>query len=358
MAAPTTVERSTPSVTPHDDRSSRRLMARAVRAVERWETPDQWRLWASDCPGSDDGRHRMTVVGYLRGHDYRGLECDRPLRVECRCCAAVSSIRCANHRESRCRSCAATYRRRLVRLAADGMDRRSSVGHQGMLTLTAPGDGPHRRLFWGHTWHPGMTRPDCDCHEHLSDGLGLWNASASGRWNHLRTLLAREYPGLVFLRAVEVQDGKRKAGAGRGALHLHVIVWTPQPLDLAVVAGLALRAGFGCGTQWAPAEPGSRRAAYYVAKYVTKACDSRAEVPWTTLDPTTGELVDHPGGRYRTWSSSRAWGLTMAEIRQAIATAARRDAARARGEDPDDDRDAAQLLADLLGAQLVPPDPG
>jgi hypothetical protein len=148
-------------------------------------------------------------------------------------------------------------------------------------------------------------------------------------------------PGLEYLRAVEVQD--------RGALHDHALIWSPVPLLLADVRRIAIAAGFGHSVDLAPIEPGSRRAAYYVGKYVTKACDSRADVPWTAdvVDVATGEITSEDvDGRYRTWSSSRGWGLTMAQVRESCRLAARAAAAR---------RDAESLDgAEIAAAPLLP----
>lgn len=128
-------------------------------------------------------------------------------------------------------------------------------------------------------------------------------------------------PSLEYFRGVEVQV--------RGALHDHAMVWSPVPLGKTKLRGLAMRAGFGHSLDLAPAPPGSKRAAYYVSKYVTKATDVRDSVPWlpdgfvpvidqvegvVLLNPDTGEV--RPGqARYRTWSMSRQWGLTMAAVR-------------------------------------------
>lgn len=273
----------------------------------------------------------MRVAGYLHGrsrsrvdHDsgvrrLSGLPCDNPLAALCEDCDHTEVWTCQGHRESRCKPCSQRYKRRVRRVAESGLDRRSGKGFMGLLTLTAPGDPGHRQ--WSLKG-PRGDRPVCSCgSEHLDE----WNASHSRRWNHFRTLLAREYPGLKFIRGVEVQDGRR-GGRGRGALHDHAIIWTPDDVDLAVIQALALRAGFGCVIHYAPCEPGSRRAAYYIAKYVTKACDSRDLVPWLKVDPSTGEILSDRA-TYRTWSMSRDWGLTMREVRQLVADQAARTAA-------------------------------
>jgi hypothetical protein len=153
-------------------------------------------------------------------------------------------------------------------------------------------------------------------------GLGTWNASAGKRWNRLRTDLARLYPGIVFLRAVEVQE--------RGAIHLHVIVWTPIPLVLNEVQTLARVAGFGCVIDFKPARAGDTRQAAYVSKYVTKATDQRGEVPWDVVDLETGEVTAVDEAKFRTWSCSRDWGLTMKALEAGIREAAQRRAAMVR----------------------------
>ena len=149
--------------------------------------------------------------------------------------------------------------------------------------------------------------------------MGLWNASAGRRWNVLRGALARLYPGAEFFRAVEPQE--------RGALHLHVIWWSPVPLVLRDVQGLAIGAGFGCVIDYEQAAAGDTRQAGYVSKYVTKATDQRGEVPWDVVDHETGEVEAVKDARYRVWSCSRGWGMTMKIIEAGIREAAQARAA-------------------------------
>ena len=140
--------------------------------------------------------------------------------------------------------------------------------------------------------------------------LAEWNASHSRRWNHLRTSLRRDVPGIEYLRGVEVQT--------RGALHDHALLWSPVPMTTRQVRARAMAAGFGHSVDLAPIDPGSKQCAYYVSKYVTKAADSRDEVPWAgdVVDRLTGEITrEQVRASYRTWSSSREWGLTMAQVR-------------------------------------------
>lgn len=194
-----------------------------------------------------------------------------------------------------------------------------------LLTLTAPGDSQHK--------YAGG-RLTCRCTAAGGVNLGEWNASHSRRWNHFRTRMKAEYAGLQFFRGVEVQ--------GRGALHDHAMVWSPVPLDKKWLREVAMDAGFGHSVDLALCEPGSKKASYYVSKYVTKATDARESVPWAQdyVDRATGEVFRADGpGRYRTWSMSREWGSTMAQVRaQAAAYAAVKRA----------DREAVQLESALV----------
>lgn len=274
-------------------------------------------LWSSTCLGSGSGLHRLLVVGYLHGPRPDGLDCDKPLSVVCgNGCGLRGVQRCKNHRESRCHACSTHYRLRMRRVVSEGMLSRSWSGHQGMLTLTAP--SPDEHPGWVVNWDGRSPRPVCNCSSRMVGGLGSWNASSGKRWNRLRGELKRLYPGLIFLRVVEVQK--------RGAIHLHVITWTPAPLVLSEVQRLALVAGFGCVIDFKPAAPGDLRQAAYVSKYVTKATDQRGEVPWDVLDLETGEVVAVAEAKFRTWSCSADWGMTMKAVEAGIRDSARRRA--------------------------------
>jgi hypothetical protein len=246
-------------------------------------------------------------MGYLRGPSRLGLDCESPLRVVCRACDYRTEFQCQGHRESRCRPCASRYRRRVRAVAHSGMSR--GHGYVYLLTLTAPGEDEHRyaggRLL-------------CRCTPAGGVDLSEWNASHSRRWNHFRTRVKAEYVGLQFFRGVEVQT--------RGALHDHAMVWSPVPLDRRWLREVAMDAGFGHSLDLAVCEPGSKKAAYYVSKYVTKATDARDSVPWAAdvFDLVTGEVTrESVAGRYRTWSMSREWGSTMAQVRAAAGAYAR-----------------------------------
>jgi hypothetical protein len=56
------------------------------------------------------------------------------------------------------------------------------------------------------------------------------------------------------------------------------------------------------------------RLSNYVAKYVSKAVDARHETPWT---PDPDKPTSSCRATFRTWSASRGYGTTMAELRRA-----------------------------------------
>ncbi len=284
----------------------------------------------------------MRVVGYLRGPAPAGVECQKPLRWMCDYCRATTVRACRGGRESVCRPCAARYRRRVRAVAHSGMvaPGRQGVGFFYLLTVTAPGDSLHRL----------PNGEECPCTPPGGVDLAEWNASHSRRWNHLRTSLRRDHPGLQFMRGVEVQ--------GRGALHDHAMVWSPTPLKLPAVRARAIAAGFGHSVDLAPCVPGSRKAAYYVSKYVTKATDSRESVPWAAdvVDVTTGEVTRKSvPGRYRTWSMSRDWGIRMADVVAEARAYAQSMAERDRAVQLDA---ALVVIGDLLAGATVLDDPG
>lgn len=261
-----------------------------------------------------------------------GLDCDTPMRWQCHCCRATTARACRAYRESVCRPCAGRYRRAVRAVAHSGMvAQRSSRGFLYLLTLTAPGERAHSL--------PGGQM--CRCTPVGGVHLADWNASHSQRWNQLRTNLRRDHEGLEFMRGVEVQT--------RGALHDHAMIWSPTALVLSEVRGRAMDAGFGHSVDLASCEPGSRKAAYYVAKYVTKACDARGRVPWSAdvVDLATGiaSRMTVPG-RYRTWSCSRGWGLRMADVRATALAYARGKALERRDAQ---DAEALAVLGTVLG---------
>jgi hypothetical protein len=298
----------------------------------------------SGCPA---GRHHLRVEGYLLGPRPLWLDCDRPLRVLCSECPYETRWACSGHRESRCKPCSARYRRRVGSVAISGT--RRNAGWHYLVTLTAPGRERHR-----------MPSGDwCSCTPEGGVHLARWNATHSRRWNHFRTRLRRDHPGLEFFRGVEVQH--------RGALHDHAMVWSPTPLRKRDIKALALAAGFGHSVDLAPITS-AQQVGYYVSKYVTKATDSRDEVPWVPdghelvedehgqvldVDSATGE-VKPARAAYRTWSMSRQWGLTMRAVR---AEAAEYAAALRAREDMDGMSELIRAFGDGWGFDDTPPSP-
>ena len=315
----------------------------------------------SSTAASRDLREQTRVVGYatpaqvaLYGSD--DLDCDRPL-------LAVTTVygarpdpldfprvwRCSNHRESKCRPCARRYRRRVQDTAQDGMH--APDGRFYLLTLTAPGMAQHCKRK-GCSRAPHCPHEMCPCTPPDGVDLPRWNPTCGARWNVLLKLIERHY-GVrpTYFRGVEIQDGKRREdNVGRGALHLHVLVRIDVVLTTAVLRRLAISAGFGHALVLDELAPGSKRAAVYVSKYVSKACDVRDEVPWLveTLDPETGKTHSKTDATYRTWSKSRAWGKAMHELR----TIARRKWETTRENPPAGSAGSQQPL----GREDPPPD--
>lgn len=276
--------------------------------------PDGYDSSPLTLPPCPEGQHRMRPLGYVRDGRRPGLDCDSPLRAVCMSCGHSEAWRCNSHRASRCVPCSWRYRRLVSRVAQENP---TGLPHLYLLTITAPGTRSTHKRWHRNEWSGQPLHADCSCS--LDEGLADWNASAGKRWNVLRGNLRRLVPDLEFFRAVEPQK--------RGALHLHVIVASPVALDPLAVQRLALAAGFGCVMDLAVIEAGSRRHAYYVAKYVTKAADSRADVPWAAdvVNLETGEIDHLPTmPTYRTWSSSHGWGLTMRALKEGIAADRRR----------------------------------
>ncbi len=229
-------------------------------------------------------------------------------------------------------------------------------GYWYMATFTPPGDPEHSMFIPGKRGKHGP----CNCGKH---GLskGQWNAQESACWNRLRTALSRQAAGgLAYVSSVEVQEGAHRAdGIGRDMLHRHALIWSPAPLSVTEVHGLALSAGYGCSIQWQRPYSGNS-AAHYVAKYITKSAGQRGTVPWevTHVNEHTGEITAR-GKRatYRTWSRSQKWGVSIQELRDHMAAQARN---RARYLDELaqllDQPDASAVAGPALDAS-VPTDP-
>jgi hypothetical protein len=149
-----------------------------------------------------------------------------------------------------------------------------------------------------------------------------WNATLGARWNRFMQAVrrgeasakvrgVRQPQDVEYFRVYEVQK--------RGALHVHCPMVGRETetvvLSLRKLRALAIAHGFGHSLKWDPMTGGKHEAMKlggYVSKYVTKACDERAQVPWRAPG-------DNPnrGSRWRTWVSSRQWRCRMADVRGA-----------------------------------------
>lgn len=254
-------------------------------------------------------------MGYVRVGTVPRVDCERPLRVVCRnpACDYSGQWPCGVSSEAKCAPCSRRVARQYARVIETGLS--DAPGHAYFLTLTAPGEGPHRRWVQGKQ---RGSRTECACWDNGLT-LGVWNRSESACWNRLRTALVRDAGPLAYAGAVEVQK--------RGALHRHVVVVSPVALFPDQVQALALAAGYGCvlDLQEIGSAAGMGR---YLSKYVTKGGD-RERVPWedVRVNLHTGEVVVSTVPTYRLRSQSLSWGVTMRDVR---AIAAAQAQARAR----------------------------
>jgi hypothetical protein len=276
---------------------------------------------ASPAPSRSEGcecsTRDMRVVGYLRESRAPGLACVQPLRAVCRSCDGVEPWACNCSSARKCPPCAEKKRRQLERIVDHGIVDRVGKGYTYLLTLTAPGDSPHRR--WVQGSQRGQ-RPECSCWD-TGVSMGAWNARESSCWNRLRLSLDRVTDGsLTYIGAVEPQK--------RGALHRHVVINVDRRLLPVEVQALALAAGYGCVLDLAEAKS-ARSVARYISKYVTKSASDRPDVPWEreNVDHDTGELTTATEPTYRSWSAARSWGFTIKGLRDIARVQA---AARAR----------------------------
>lgn len=275
------------------------------------------------CPERD-----MRFVGYVSSATQRRVACDRPVRFVCECCGHSEQWTCNCSDARKCLQCSDRNRRRFMRVIEQGLS--SGSGYAYFLTVTAPGEAPHRQWVQGKVRH----RPECSCWDHGMT-LGAWNAQEAACWNRLRTSLARLVDGFAYAGAVEKQE--------RGALHRHVVIRTDEPLLPGQVQALAMAAGYGCVFDL-DACHSDRDLARYVTKklasYVTKSGD-RHEVPWERVgcnhwecreraDRDSGEIPPCEIATYRLRSQSQSWGVSMKDLRAAASLQARARAAALR----------------------------
>jgi hypothetical protein len=218
------------------------------------------------------------------------------------------TIRCRATSHDRCRPCAKSYRTKVFWVADSG--RTMYPGDTIlMVTLTAPSEkGQHCRRHANCDGRRGEDCSVCECTPEGGVHLGEWNAGCSAQWNRFVEALRR-------LTGVKLQYFRAAEAQCRGALHFHVLFRLPKSrgirISVAEIRRLAMHFGFGHSVDLSVVN--DKRASSYVAKYVSKSCADRAEMPW--VNRRTGEVTSG-NGRYRCWTSSRRWGWTMALVRQ------------------------------------------
>lgn len=247
------------------------------------------------------GRSALRRRG-LRVEDLENPGCELPVLMLCKQCEGARLGSCRTSKSSQCLPCAGRHKRRLSVLVESGISRRLGTGFTYLLTLTAPGSSRHYR--------GGRV---CPCTPVGGVDLGEWNAASGMYWNRLRTWIKDTYgPEVQYFRGVEIQ--------ARGAIHFHIPLWSPVPLDHFEVQAAAIRAGFGHEVDLERVDASSKRVARYVAKYVTKTADVRDSVPWAAdvVDLDTGEISRGlVPAKYRGYSKSSRWGVTMREVKAA-----------------------------------------
>lgn len=306
------------------------------------------------------GANRRTGASGLMGPDHQctleywgsisrpsqELGCARPTVLHCIICDGLRSVRCRATRDDRCAGCAERHRWDIARTMRSGFseerlqaalvvvlagtreERREwlKAGTYGqhvrdnrsgffLVTLTAPGAAGGLRFdrsICGH--EPGQ----CSNKGHSSGDVvckvermpaARWNGEAPRRWNDWITDLRR-------VLGVKIQYSGAWETQVRGMLHRHVLIYCPGVTVQHFYdesKRIAQRVGFGREFQADPISGTDAKeiamACGYVASYVTKCGDELA----TCISPRTGEILQ---GSYRRWSSSRSWGVTMAQVRQ------------------------------------------
>jgi hypothetical protein len=181
----------------------------------------------------------------------------------------------------------------------------------GMLTVSPPGVNVHTRRLHGVT-------EVCPCTPAEGFSHSDWNGSFTQRTNRLLRDLGRSL-------GCELEVAQAREWFRDDLLHGHLLIVRSDGLPLVVtrkeLRRLLLKHGFGHKVMWRVIDDAGK-ASRYVAKYVAKGVSQRGRVAWRKVrrDGTVQCTAT-----YRTWTTSRRWGLSMAAVR-----AARRDAAAAR----------------------------
>ncbi len=217
--------------------------------------------------------------------------------------------RCDCARPSKCPPCAEIKRKDVAAVGRSGWTDR--VADRGFwVTLTAPGS---ELLPWdtSRCSHSGGVacsgKIGCVV---VANDLAHWHDQLAQRWSWFVTELRRDL-------GCDVQFFKTWEEQSRGALHAHAMMRTEPMTErrfAAAVKAAALRWGFGEQIKVVMVDLGdslqAAKVAGYCAKYASKGADVLPAI--RRLNCVTGE-VRHGG--FRSWSSSRRWGTTMAGIK-------------------------------------------
>lgn len=218
--------------------------------------------------------------------------------------------RCGCARPSRCAPCAEVKRQDVAAVGRSGWTDRP--GDRGFwVTLTAPGA---ELLPWdtsGCRHSPGVACSGSIGCVVEAEALAIWHDQLGQRWSWFVTELRREL-------GCDVQFFKVWEPQSRGALHSHSMMRTDEPMTerrfAAAVKAAALRWGFGEQVKVEMVNLAdtlqAAKVAGYCAKYSSKGADALPAV--RRLNCVTGEVRQ---GGYRSWSSSRRWGDTMAAVK-------------------------------------------
>ena len=313
---------------------------------------------------------------YVKGPKLRGLarswnldRCVNPIVLFCQDCELHILKPCGSADNTVCAPCEMVYRKR-VRTIVREPALIAKPGSLSLLTLTGPGSKLHCLT---HTYRSKdrsgafVPRPSVKCNfdvdspstlwdEHeicpcstadklldTPERIQSWNVSAIARFNDFITDLRRSVLGfenVEYFKAVEPQK--------RGVIHLHIVLraerliiitseMREQILKYAIAHGFGHEVDFQLIANGKDDADSILKAARYVAKYVTK---TNAEAKAAILLPTIPNTVEveyfavEPEGdvltkvrhvplkmgrrrriRYRAWSASRGWGLSLGKVK-------------------------------------------
>lgn len=252
-------------------------------------------------PSPDSCAHDWRYAGKATPSD----DCERPSRMFCLLCRLDQPVRCSATSRAKCAPCSERHRRRVATLARGGMTFPGRRGRLLFVTLTAPGQDvlPWDRSVCSHGAGVKCSGP-LGCRVQAFEAA-RWNAAAPRMWDHFRRDLAR------VLDVSKIEAFGTWERHQRGVLHRHSVLVIPHGVGerrfLAAVRLTARRQGFGKQLDVQSARAGAE---WYLAKYASKSVD---EIPEMRYVDEYGEIIF--GARYRPWSMSRGWWLSMSALK-------------------------------------------